>query len=301
MSELILQTEDIRKLLGAGSGDAALLYLCNKTGADPEGIGLSRVRLDAAAAFLRQVGLTEPENRRILPADTPPVYTAADVAAALENPDSGFSALVKEAEARFGRILRTEEVKTLLSISEYLALPNEVIAVLVNFCIEQTRARCNGKMPSLRAIEKEAFRWSDENIDTIETAAAYVRTSNLRREKIAQLAEKFGFAGRALTATEKKYFETWLGQGFDTPEIMLAYEKTCANTGGLKWNYLNAILAKWHENNLHTLAEIEAGDRKTQNSPRNGSKRPVAQQHGKITDPLMKQAIARAFADKQED
>ena len=52
----------------------------------------------------------------------------------------------------------------------------------------------------------------------------------------------------------------WLEMGFGKPEIHLAYEKTCLNKGALVWPYMNRILQSWHEQNLHTLAQIEAGD-----------------------------------------
>lgn len=48
--------------------------------------------------------------------------------------------------------------------------------------------------------------------------------------------------------------------GFSEDAIVLAYEKTCLNTGGMKWPYCNSILRSWHEKGLHTVTEIEAGD-----------------------------------------
>ena len=44
--------------------------------------------------------------------------------------------------------------------------------------------------------------------------------------------------------------------------LALAYERTCLNTGGLNWPYMNKILARWHEAGLHTLQDVKAGDRK---------------------------------------
>ena len=41
-----------------------------------------------------------------------------------------------------------------------------------------------------------------------------------------------------------------------------AYERTCLNTGGLNWAYMNKILQRWHEAGLHTAEAIRTGDRK---------------------------------------
>ena len=42
----------------------------------------------------------------------------------------------------------------------------------------------------------------------------------------------------------------------------MAYERTCLNTGGLNWNYMNKILQRWHEAGLHTAEAVRSGDRK---------------------------------------
>jgi hypothetical protein len=40
----------------------------------------------------------------------------------------------------------------------------------------------------------------------------------------------------------------------------MAYERTCINTGALKWPYMNSILTRWHEAGLHTADQIQSGD-----------------------------------------
>ena len=41
---------------------------------------------------------------------------------------------------------------------------------------------------------------------------------------------------------------------------ILGYDRTVTNTGALKWSYMNKIMQSWHENGLHSAAEIESGD-----------------------------------------
>ena len=66
---------------------------------------------------------------------------------------------------------------------------------------------------------------------------------------------------RKFTPGEEKMVMQWLDWGFGEAEIGKAYEKTCMNTGGLRWPYLNSILRSWHEQGLHTVQAIEAGDK----------------------------------------
>ena len=50
--------------------------------------------------------------------------------------------------------------------------------------------------------------------------------------------------------------------GFADEVVAMAYERTCLNTGGLSWAYMNKILQRWHENGLHTAEEVRRGDKK---------------------------------------
>ena len=68
--------------------------------------------------------------------------------------------------------------------------------------------------------------------------------------------------GRNLTAGEERYATAWLDMGFEMDAIALAYERTCLNTGGLNWAYMNKILTRWHEAGLMNVQAIRSGDRK---------------------------------------
>ena len=74
--------------------------------------------------------------------------------------------------------------------------------------------------------------------------------------------------GRSLTAAEERYAAAWLDMGFDDEAIQMAYERTCLNTGGLSWAYMNKILLRWHQAGLHTAAQIRSGDSRPQTGER---------------------------------
>ena len=47
--------------------------------------------------------------------------------------------------------------------------------------------------------------------------------------------------------------------------ISMAYERTCLNTGGLNWAYMNKILQRWHSQGaqgLRTAEDVRSGDKK---------------------------------------
>ena len=175
--DLTLSQTEIHKLLCAGSGDAVLLHLylqCGNSLQEAEtALGMGQARYSCAAATLRQLGLWPEESALLRPAHQPPQYTEEDVTQAMNHSDE-FRLLVGEVQRTLGRILTTEELKILLSFRNYLDLPAEVVSMLVCYCKERMRRRGSNRNPSLRMIEKEAYIWAEQGINTLEEAAEIV-------------------------------------------------------------------------------------------------------------------------------
>ncbi len=273
MEFLTIDAVDVRKLLGAASGDAALLYLYIHSGSAPEtaekALGFTGTRMSCATATLRQLGLWSEEKKSHIQPGERPSYCEKDVLDAVDT-DNSFRLLYGEVQRLMGRSLNTEELKILLGFVRYLGLPTEVISVLVSYCKERARQKGSLRNPSLRTIEKEAYSWAEQGIDTLEEAAAYIHNQNARNSKLQKLMAQLQIRGRSLTAAEEKYAKSWLEMGFDDGVIAMAYEKTCVNTGGLSWPYMNKILSSWHTAGYKTVEQIQSGDRK-QNVPKGAS------------------------------
>ncbi len=290
-----------RRLIAAGNGDAALVYLYLAAGGEAAN-AMQQLRLDPrryefAAATLRQLGLwPEEEKKHLQPAEAP-VYTEADLTREYASGEE-FSNMVGETQRRLGRMLSTEELKILLSIYRYLGLAPEVISILINYCIQRARARGNLRMPSIRTIEKEAYRWADSGIDTMEQAAVYVQRQMQLQTTAGRVRQILQLGERRFTPGEEKLVLGWLDWGFGEDEIRLAYEKTCMNTGGLRWPYLNSILKSWHEQGFHTLRQIESGDRQPQRATHSRARQAVGHDD-RLTD-FERDAIRRMM-DKTLD
>lgn len=263
-AELKIDKLDTQKLLSAASGDAALLYLYLKSGNDPKqaetALKMTATRISCAGAILRQLGLWQEEKRIFLPGDVP-VYSERDVLEAMEA-DRDFRYLYGEVQRLLGKPINTEEMKIILRMVRYLGLSPDVISVLVCYC--KDRAKQQGKLrnPSLRVIESEAQAWADRGIDTIEEASAFIQAQNMRHSRLGQLLQQLQIRGRNLTPGEEKYANRWLDAGFEPEVIGMAYERTCLNTGGLNWAYMNKILTRWQQAGLLTAEQVKSGDKK---------------------------------------
>lgn len=256
---------DMKKLLASANSDAVMLYLFIRCGNSADGaeevLRLPTGRFQCAVATLRQMGLW-PEDRQcpILPGERPN-YSEQDVIRAMDE-DNAFRLLYGEVQRLLGRNLNTEELKILLGFVRYLGLPTEVISVLVSYCKERSRLKGSTRNPSLRTIEKEAYCWAEQGIDTLEEAAAYIQRQNVRTSRLSRLTDLLQIRGRSLTPAEEKYATSWLEMNLDEEALKMAYERTCLNTGGLNWAYMNKILTRWKEAGFRTGNQIRSGDNK---------------------------------------
>jgi hypothetical protein len=266
MTEAVaISPNDLRKILSAASPDGALLYLYLQSGNRLENaeldLKLNPSRLNCAAALLRQLGLLPQERSASIAPGERPTYTDEDVYKMMDY-DPSFKGLYEEVQRLLGRSLNNEELKILLGFVRYLCLDYDVISVLVSYCKARAERQGKKRRISLRTIEQEAYAWADRGIDTIEEAAAFIQVQNQRQSRIGRLTRMLQIHGRNLTAAEERYANAWVDMGMEEDAIALAYERTCLNTGGLNWAYMNKILQRWHSQGLHNAEEVRNGDQR---------------------------------------
>lgn len=266
-----MPAEAADRLIASGSGDAALLYLylLRKNGAaslEEAGNALrwDGARLTTAWDVLSGKGLAPamPQAAPTQPLqEEPPEYTAEDIARELDDQNSPFPALVGEVQRRLGKILSTVELKTLYTIYDFLALPAEVICLLVSWCVEEMERKYGqGRKPRMSQISKQAFVWHRLGVDTAEAADAYIKRQAELHTREGQVLSLLGITGRPAVEVERKYIAAWDDMGFGDEVIRMAYERTVLKKQTMSWPYMNSILRSWHQKGLHTPAEIETGD-----------------------------------------
>ena len=150
----------------------------------------------------------------------------------------------------------------MLGFVRYLGFSADVISVLICYCKDRSRQKGSLRNPSLRTIEKEAYAWAERGIETVEDASAFIQAQNVRNSRLSRLMSLLQIRGRNLTAAEERYAQSWLDMGMEEEVLAMAYERTCLNTGGLNWAYMNKILQRWNQQGLRTAEEVRGGDRK---------------------------------------
>lgn len=265
------------KLISAHDGDVALLYIymVRRGGHDLDAAARDLCRtmseISAAAEKLQRMGLmpdgaapakAAAKEEKLPPPDEIPQYRSEDIVRRCKE-NGEFAVVVAEAQTALTHTLSSVEMKTLFGIYDYLALPPEVIMMLINYCAARCREQStpdHPRRPSMRNIEKEAYNWVHQEILTLDQAEEYIRRQRERRDALGRAKAAVGIHGRELTPTETKYLSAWLDMGFDEDALAIGYDRTITNTGALKWSYMNKIMQSWHEKGLHSAEEIESGD-----------------------------------------
>lgn len=268
---VVLGADTVRRLIESQNGDAALLYLCialrSGSGHDKLAfeLGWDLNRLAAAEDALCALGLIrrpvpEPakaEKRTPPPETALPEYSREDILDKLEN-DGSFAAVLHEVERKLGR-LTEPSVKKLLGLYDYLGLPANVIFLLLNHCVERKAAQFGeGKLPTMRDLEKEGYAWARKELFTAEAADAYLQIEREKRSCYPDYMAALRLGDRAPVASEEKYLGQWLEWGFPAETVAIAYDKTILNCHEFKWPYCNGILRKWQEKGIHTPDEARA-------------------------------------------
>ena len=271
---------DAERLVALGDGEAALLYIyILQRGGElsvskaAEALGRSEADIRRSVERLGRAGiLSEADTRLPAPADETPEYTAADMLQRSRE-DPTFQALVLEAQQVLGHGLSTADLKTLFGIYDRLGMGTDTIMLLFHHCAQKIRRRYGeGRLPTMRAIEKEAYYWANREILTLEQAEEYLGTLERREQESFRVREALGVQHRELTPTERKYLDSWLELGYSAEALAIAYDRTMVSTGKLAWAYMNKIVLDWYNKGLFTPQEIEKGDGR-------GRKKPAAPAH----------------------
>ena len=311
-SETVTLTgQTIDKLIRAGDGDAALLYLYilkthgQKTSSEAAiALDKSKGWIASAMAVLSQLGLVQldsatgaevntadktdatgsPPAQLPAPGDRSPLeeprqYTESEVTQVVLS-GSDFSIIIDETQRRLGKILSPEETIRLYGIYDYLRLPPEVILQLITHCINECRVTGDGRAPSVRYIERAAYKWEREGIFTLERAEEYLKALESRKSVRGRIKKTLQIKGREFSATEKYYVDDWIDMGFEPEAIAIAYDKTVVQTGNMNWKYIDKIIKSWHNKGLHTAQEVTDMDKPQRYNTKGGYPNTSAQKHG---------------------
>lgn len=284
MSALLLPNEILSmsaqaagRLIDAGDGDGALLYLalleCGGDGDKASArLRWPEARLRPAWERLASLGLAQAPGKAPSPVpaarqdDRLPEYGRGEIAAAMER-EPVFQDLCRELEGMLGRVFTDNDLRCVYTMYDHLGLPAEVIMELTGWAIRRERRQKNNPAacPRMPQVQREAFRWKRLGVDTMERAQDYLRRQEAVDGREWAVLSAVGVAERRpAVEKEREFIAAWVEMGLSDELIRMAYERTVYQKKAMSWPYMNKILQSWHQAGWKTPAQVEAGDKPPQ-------------------------------------
>ncbi len=279
MSALLLPNEILsmsaqaaRRLVEAGEGDCALLYLALLEGGSTEkaqqSLHWGASRLTATYGRLVDMGLVAADRGPVQEkkpdaVEELPVYSRQDIVDALRE-EAEFSSLYREVERLLGRHLSDADLQMLYAIYDGMALPSEVILLMVNHKIHTIRRQKQnpGAIPRMVQIRSEAACWKRLGLDTVAAAEEHLRRQERVDSREWAILSAVGVTEyRPAVEREREFINSWVEMGLSDELISLAYQRTVYQRGQMNWPYMNKILLSWHQAGYRTVEQVKAGDK----------------------------------------
>lgn len=168
--------------------------------------------------------------------------------------DEDFGNLLYQTETYFAKPLTQTDVNTLLYIYEELSFSPDLLEYLVEYCVSIGKKSC-------RYIEAVALEWYKNGITSVEDAK--VASKNYNSIYVAVL-KQLGIPRRVPTPTETAFIDTWYNTySFNKNIIIEACKRAITSKPhSANFNYVNGILENWYKQNVRSIADIEALDKK---------------------------------------
>lgn len=168
----------------------------------------------------------------------------AEILAANEN----ISDLFRIAETLLGTLTNSMQ-NTLIWMSDYLCLGNEVILTLLGYCIDADKT-------NPKYIEKIATDWAENEINTLELATADIERRNQAHNFTNEIKRMFGLRQNP-TTNQQKMISKWQNDRFPLDMIHLAYEKTVEQINKVSFEYINKILESWKLSGYSSVSDVK--------------------------------------------
>lgn len=159
--------------------------------------------------------------------------------------------LLREAQNKFGRGLKTSEASTLLWLYDDEGMDAALILMLLEYAASE--GRC-----TVSFIERTASDWIKNGVTDIVSAEAYIAETAKKRSAWRIVQNAFGIDKRQPSENELKTADIWINEyKFTSQMLKLAYDKCVDTTSKFSMPYVKKIIEKWHKAGYTTPEDIK--------------------------------------------
>ncbi len=166
--------------------------------------------------------------------------------------DERIRILLNEAQLKFGRNLKTNEMTTLVWLYDDKGMDISVILMLLQYAVENNK--CN-----IGFIEKTAIKWLNSGVETVADAENEIAQSVKNRLAWSVVETAFGIEKRRPSEKEYEYSRLWVEQWKMSPDMLkLAYDACVDSKAKVSFPYISKILEGWHTKGYKKPDEIKS-------------------------------------------
>ncbi len=165
--------------------------------------------------------------------------------------DEKVAAILRQAQQKFGRNLKTNESSTLVYIYDDLGFSLPLVLFLLQYALNEDKL-------NIRFIEKTAVAWVNSGVKNV-TDAEKIISKEIKENLAWKRTEKaFGIESRKPSPKEIElsllWFDDW---GLDEAYLTLAYNVCVDAKSKFIFSYCAKTVESWHKAGLNTALEVE--------------------------------------------
>ncbi len=165
--------------------------------------------------------------------------------------DSNIALILRDAQIKFGRNLKTNESSALVYFYDDLGLDVTVILFLLQYAVSL------GKM-NVRFLEKTAVRWANEDVSSVADAESLISSDIKAELSWKRVLNCFGIEKRKPSEKElscaKLWFDEW---ALDDEVLTLAYNVCVDTKSKFLFGYTAKIIENWKKDGLVKAESIK--------------------------------------------
>ena len=171
--------------------------------------------------------------------------------------DKKIMLLLREAQLKFGRNLKSNEASTLVWLYDDNGIDVSVILLALQYAVSE------GK-PNIRFVESIALEWLNKGVATVVDAENEIAENAKRKSAWGIVQSVFGIEKRLASEKELAFSSTWINEWEITRELLkMAYDACIDSKTKLSMPYINKILEEWHKKGIKTPEDIIKNEKST--------------------------------------
>lgn len=180
--------------------------------------------------------------------------------------DERVALLLREAQLKFGRNLKSNEASTLVWLYDDEGMDISVILMLLQYALSENK--CN-----ISFIERTAVKWMENGVETVADAEKCIAQSIEKNLAWDVVRTAFGIDRRRPSEKELELSSKWVNEWKMAPDILrLAYDACIDGKAKLSFPYIGKILESWHAKGYKTAAEQQKGELTKTAAPKGNKK-----------------------------